>query len=300
MAYPYYPGQYPYAYATPYLPPQFISPQVSPLIPPADLLGSPYGSPRRVHFEDDVRPPPPRRERRPSWYAGMPGMAPPPNPAPFPSPPMLYTALPAMVPIAPMTTLSPPAYPGHHRRGSDSNLAAPGWATGAAYPMYTSPWVYPSPRPSQQLHPLLNGEQRGGPPVAFDLSLHDFRVMHLSASGQPTGIGLSWPLKLEPHERDRGSFLTIPFVSRDDAPITLGDVLIALHRHLQQRITQVEWKRLNPSEEVAVSRAYTRRCRTYPSRVDYLLDKYMFKGLVSAGSSQDGYEKVKLVVGPAR
>lgn len=235
-----------------------------------------------------------------------------------------------------MTALPPPAYPGHHRSGSDSNLAAPAWAAGAAYPMYTSPWMYPSPRPSQQLHPLLNGEQRGGPPIAFDLSLHDFRVMHLSASGQPMGTGLNvdelaqpathpgirkmtitcdaipqWPLKLEPHERDRGSFLTIPFVSRDDAPITLGDVLITLHRHLQQRITQVEWKRLNPSEEVAVSRAYTRRCRTYPSvealernqgvrRVDYLLDKYMFKGLVPAGSSQDGYEKVKLVVGPAR
>ena len=269
-------------------------------------------------------------------------MAPPPNPVPFPSPPMMYAPLPAMVPVTPMAALPPPlyspppAYPGHHRRSSDSNLAGPAWAAAAAYPMYTSPWMCPAAaQPSHQLHPLLDGARRGGASIAFDLSLHDFRVHRLSASGQPTGTGLSadelaqpathpgikkmtitcdmipqWPLTIE-QERDRGGFLTIPFTTRDDVPITLGDVLGKLHRHLQERITQVDWKRLRPSEEVAISKAYTRRCRTYASvehlernqgvrRVDYLLEKNMFVGLVPASSSQDGYEKVKLVIGSTR
>ncbi|KZT71543.1 hypothetical protein DAEQUDRAFT_110891 [Daedalea quercina L-15889] len=338
MAYPYYAG---YPYATPYLSPHYITPQVSPLIPPADLAGSPYDPPRRVHFEDDnVIPPPPRRERRPSWYAGMPGTAPPPNPAPFPSPPMLYAALPAMVPMTPMAAMPPPMYPaqpahfGHYRRRSDSNLPPPEWTAGAANPMYATPWFYGGP--SHQLHPFLDGTRHGGPLIAFDMSLHDFRVMPLSATGQPTGTGLTvaelsqpathpgikkmtitcdmipqWPLKIEPEERDRGGFLTIPFLTRDDVPITLGDVLMKIHRHLQQRITQVEWKRLSSAEEVAVSRAYTRRCHTFPSaealernqgvrRVDYLLEKYMFAGLVPTGNNQEGFEKVKLVIAPAR
>lgn len=343
MAYPYYAG---YPHATPYFYSPYGTPQVSPFIPPADLLGSPHTPPaRHVHFDDNVRSPPPQRERRPSWYAGMPGSAPPPNPVPFPSPPMMYTPLPAMIPMTPMSALpsplySPPtAYPGHHRRSSDSNIAAPVWAAGAVYPMYPAPWMYPAAaaaaQPSQQLHPFLDGARHGGPLIAFDLSLHDFRVHRLSANGHPTGTGLTaeelaqpathpgikrmtitcdtlpeWPLTIE-QNRDRGGFLTIPFTSRDDVPITLGDVLGKLHRHLQQRISQVDWKRLTPSEEGAISKAYTRRCRTYPSveilernqgirRVDYLLEKHMFVGLLPASSTQDGYEQVKLVTGSTK
>lgn len=254
----------------------------------------------------------------------------------------MYTPLPAMVPLTPMGALSPhlypapPAYPGHRRRSSDSNIATPAWAAGAVYPMYSSPWMYPAAAPpSHHLHPLLDGARNDSPLIAFDLSLHDFRVHRLSANGYPTSTGLTaddlaqpathpgirkmtitfdtipqWPLTIE-QERDRGGFLTIPFTSHDDVPITLGDILGKLHRHLQQRISQVDWKRLNPSEKVAVSKAYTRRCDTFQSvehlernqgvrRVDYLLGKNLFVGLVPAGSSQDGYEKVKLVTRSTR
>jgi hypothetical protein len=33
-------------------------------------------------------------------------------------------------------------------------------------------------------------------------------------------------------------------------------------------------------------------------KVDYLLDRFMFKGLVRAGRGDEGFENVKLMVGP--
>ncbi|OSX59355.1 hypothetical protein POSPLADRAFT_1048692 [Postia placenta MAD-698-R-SB12] len=248
----------------------------------------------------------------------MPGMAPPPNPAPFPSPPMLVTPLPPMVP------LGPPQHMTHQRRRSDGNLPQPAWYPWGTYPafvappyMYQQPQPQPQPAPSPQLHPMLNGEGRDGPALLFDVSVHTFQPMRLTSAGASSGPTLSldelgqqatyppcrrmkiscdiipqWPIELEAKEQERTLFLSIPSNSHKDAPITVGDVLIAIHRSLQRQISHVDWARLSQAEETAVARAYTRRCKTYGSveafeksqgvrRVDYLLDKYMFRGLIS-------------------
>ncbi|PCH40932.1 hypothetical protein WOLCODRAFT_51780, partial [Wolfiporia cocos MD-104 SS10] len=224
------------------------------------------------------------------------------NPIPFPSPPLLYTPLP--VPVA------PPADYYRERRRSDGNLPPLAWYP--AYPTFLPQYVQ-QPPPAHQLHPILNGESSGGPTVYFDLSLNTFSPIRISAPGQTTGVPLSldelkqhathpgikhmtikcdiipqWPIKLEA-QRQQSHFLAVP--STSDGPITVGDVLLAIHRSLQRQITHVDWARLSQSETTAVARAYTRRCRTFPSavafeksqgvrQVDYLRDNFIFKGLV--------------------
>jgi len=94
-------------------------------------------------------------------------------------------------------------------------------------------------------------------------------------------------------------------------PITLGDILVSIHQKMHQRISHSDWGRLSMAEEAAVSRAFTRRCRTESMRhnatyhsdielperqqgvkvVDFLLGRTMFRGLVR---SEDGC--VKMVV----
>ena len=94
-------------------------------------------------------------------------------------------------------------------------------------------------------------------------------------------------------------------------PITLGDILVAIHQKMHQRITHNDWGRLSMSEEAHISRAFTRRCRRESMRneggfssnmelperqqgvkvVDFLLERHIFRGLVR---SEDGY--VKMIV----
>lgn len=317
MASHYYPGQF--YYPTPYLYPYYHQPYTSPFIPPAPLPASPEPPRRQVHFEDD----PPRSDRRRSWAAPT---APPPNAAPFPSPPLLYTALPSMYPIAPPVNLN------HHRTRSDGNLPQPAWFAVPTYPPFMAPYTYQPAPPAPQLHPLLNGESREAPLLLFDLSFHTFKPVRISEQGRTNGNTLTsdelgqhathpgikrmkitcdlipqWPIVLEPRERERSNYLSVPSGSQD-APITLGDVLVAIHRSLQLQISHVDWARLSQQEETAVARAYTRRCKTFPSvedfeksqgvrRVDYLLDKFMFKGLVRSSAGQEGYENVRLLLG---
>ncbi|KAI0774639.1 hypothetical protein BD413DRAFT_438938, partial [Trametes elegans] len=263
---------------------------------------------RRVHWEDQPSP----RQRRPSWHGGL---VPPPNPAPFPSPPML----------------SP--YYMHERRSSDSCLPQPAWVT---FPTMIQP-VYRQPSPvPPAIHPLLNGENAGGPMLLFDLSLNTFSPQRITSRSQTSGTPLTleelrqpathpavrkmkikcdelpqWPIVLEPHSasRDRSPYLGVPAgAAAEDVPITVGDVLMAIHQTVQRQISHVDWARLSREQMHAVSAAYTRRCRTFPSaaafeeaqgvrRVDYLHERYMFRGLVR-DNVKDGFEKMRLVVGP--
>ncbi|KAI0960202.1 hypothetical protein AcW1_004780 [Taiwanofungus camphoratus] len=319
MANPYYP---PFYYQTPYLVPFYQQPQVSPFIPSILLQSSPNLAPRRVHFEDD--PVPPVRSRPPSWHAGI---APAPNPVPFPSPPVMYTALPPMYPLA------PPANYVHQRRRSDSCLPQPAWVV-PAYPSFVSPVVYQNPLPTNQWHPLLNGESPEGPLVLFDISLHTFSPQRITSRGDRSGVTLSmdvlsqqathpgvkrmtitcdmtpqWPVELRANEHERFNYLSISATS-DLRPISVGDVLFAIHSSYQRQVTHSDWMRLSQSEEMEIARAYTRRCKTFPSveafeksqgvrRVDYLRENYMFGGLKRT-AGHEGFENVKLVVGPKR
>ena len=89
-------------------------------------------------------------------------------------------------------------------------------------------------------------------------------------------------------------------------PITLGDVLYAIHQTMQAQITHREWAGLEDREEVAVGKAYMRRYKLVSGhesrlaaegvkRVDYLLKKVMFAGLTRKSGDQ-GYENLKLLV----
>ncbi|KAI0684383.1 hypothetical protein C8Q76DRAFT_636527 [Earliella scabrosa] len=285
---------------------------------------------RRVRFDDDE---PFHRARRPSWHGGL---APPPNPVPFPSPPIFVTPLP---PVMPLPGQAPaPAFT-HQRRRSDTCLPQPAWVT---FPTMVQPVAFQPPTPVPQIHPLLNGESAAGPKILFDLSFHTFNPQRITSFSQTTGTPLTleellepathppvrhmkitcaalgdWPIVLEPHttardrEREHSSpFLSVSARQSEEAPITVYDVLMAIYRTVQRRISQTDWAKLTRRQTNEVSAAYTRRCRTYPSaqafeeaqgvrRVDYLLEKYMFRGIMRENAA-DGFSKMKLLTGPAR
>lgn len=119
-----------------------------------------------------------------------------------------------------------------------------------------------------------------------------------------------WPIELKDRRSEpfaHSMLLQVPAME-PAPPITVGDVLNAIHRAMQTQISHVDWARLSKSDEIEIARAYTRRCRAFPSveqfeasqgvrRVDYLLKKYMFKGL-KRSKGDDGFNNLKLVIGP--
>ncbi|KDQ54281.1 hypothetical protein JAAARDRAFT_38441 [Jaapia argillacea MUCL 33604] len=296
---------------TPYLDPYTVQTH-TPFIPPTANLApsAPNTPPRRVvHFEDDCPAVP--RPRVVSWHAGMPT---PPTSVPF-----IITAPPQPVPIY-----------GHGRRHSfgNANFTHP-WA----YNANVSPWVWPSqPLPQALIHPLLNGESP--PPILFDLSVSTFSPHKFISVGQTIALSRDdlaqpathpptthmritcdaipqWPIDLQfpstPSIPTNSLLLQVPVHPQAITPITLGDVLTAIHRSLQTQITHLDWAKLNMSQEMEISRAYRRRCKTFPSveqfeasqgvrRVDYLGKKVCFRGLVRERGT-DGFENLKLIVG---
>ncbi|KAJ6461433.1 hypothetical protein C8R45DRAFT_842158, partial [Mycena sanguinolenta] len=114
-----------------------------------------------------------------------------------------------------------------------------------------------------------------------------------------------WPIDLP---TDRIS--PVP-LKMSEPPITLGDVLVAIHRKMHHPITHADWNRLSPSEQDLIARAFTRRCRREGTRsgtpystgdelperqkgvklVDFLQGNNMFRGLAM---QPDGV--VKMVV----
>lgn len=283
-----------------------------------------------MHFEDDERYQ--SRPRPPSFHAGMVGTAPPPNPAPFPSPPFIYTPLPSVVPLgpAPPGPIGAPHGYTHHRRRSDGMLPAPAFAV-PTWVIYPTP--APAPNPPPQLNPLLSAEYPNQPQVVFDLSLNHYDPQRLSHPGHNSTISLSreemsqpacypgvtrmeitcdelpnWKVVLEPHRERPSNFGYLAVPTEDvNTPVSVNDVLFAIHRLLQRQVTHRDWVALSPERATAVARAYTRRCRTFPTtqqfeesqgvrRVDYLESNYMFKGLVRYRGEQ-GFERLRLLVG---
>lgn len=116
-----------------------------------------------------------------------------------------------------------------------------------------------------------------------------------------------WKVSLEPYQERPSNMGYLAVPADTNAPITVNDVLFAIHRMLQRQIRHRDWVALSQQKSTAVARAYTRRCRTFPStqqfeesqgvrRVDYLEDKYMFKGVVRERGEQ-GFENLRLLVG---
>lgn len=304
---------------TPYTWPYFNQPVISPFYPPAQLPPSPNAGAgeRRVRFEDED-PYHANRPRPPSWYAGMPGAAPPPNPAPFPSPPLIYTQLPGVAHA-----------PTHGRRYSDGALPQAAWIQVPAWmPLYPQA----APQPQHQLNPLLNAENGHSPPIVFDLSFHTYEprkhsagsfssphltqdeLMQTATYPNVTRMVITCDeipdlrVVLEPYREQpsNSGYLTVPSGSGPAPPITVHDVLFAIHRKLHGQITHVDWRRLSDEQKTRVGRAYTRRTHALSTTrafeesqgvkwVDYLENRYMFKGLVRQ-RGEPGFEHLRLVV----
>lgn len=217
------------------------------------------------------------------------------------------------------------------------------WAfmpTGPAQPV---PAPAPAPEPTVLVHPFLDGKAKPpGGELWFDLSAHEFAPLRRLPNGvvvplsqeelmQPathpptTKMKITceavpqWPIELELEQLPvQGLGLdNVPQWVQDQnaaaaevVPITVRDVLESVYRHLQQQITHVEWGRLGRSEEMAVSRAFTRRIKSAGDagedemslgvkRVDFLLDKFMFRGLVPNKGSK-GFEDCRMVISAAK
>ena len=273
-----YLGYGPYTKRSPFIPPATLFPS-SPYPPSSPYLGP--NTPQGVHFDDTYWNAPPR-PRRPSWHGGIP-------PSPF---------------------LSTPSTPRHDRRRSFGGGFRP-WEP-------ASPWANTSSH--FQIHPVLNGEAPRTD-FYFDLASPSFTPLRSVGPGQSTVLSADelhepatypsitrmrithdaipqWPIDLEFHYDGYTSPASPP-------PITLGDVLYMIHFSLHRQITHQDWARLSLSEETAIARAYTRRCRSVPSsaqveasqgvkRIDYLLDKHAFRGLIRT-HDEDGFYHWRLI-----
>jgi len=293
---------------------------VSPFIPNAALYRSPYTDniplPDSPSFsftefpsasEDSTFPNTPlNRPRRGSWHV---------EPSyPFYTPPSPF--------FLPLPDTPDPFY---RRRHSFSLYPQPAIRT---WDPYYPPFLNPPVSPAQlHIHPWLNAQTWSGE-FLFNLADRRFNPMRKHLSGilrtiSPAGMDIlyqaatypplnrlriicdiipQWPIDLR-HQLDMmpdGSGMSFD-TTRTSAfpPITLLDILIQVHRSLHTRITHVDWAKLTLEEEMAVSKAYRKRCHAVGStgtigsreavqaellqgvkRVDFLLERIWFKGCV--------------------
>ncbi|KAJ6559851.1 hypothetical protein B0H19DRAFT_1234339 [Mycena capillaripes] len=192
-----------------------------------------------------------------------------------------------------------------------------------ANPNVCLPAFRPPPPPALQLiHPWLNGDAPS-PEFHFDLAPAAFLPLrcvptHPPSSALVTESELRAPAFHPPRFLLRITHPRLPFWPVDlprarnarTPPLTLGDVLGALHRALHKRITPADWATLGAGEQAHVTRAFVARCRAEAvrsgappallhdrevavrnqgvKRIDFLLEKTVFKGLVHVPWDSDG------------
>ncbi|KAJ7890313.1 hypothetical protein B0H13DRAFT_2341045 [Mycena leptocephala] len=277
-------------YTAPYHNPYYPTPQPgpSPFLPPSPSCtypSSPYlrasdlpGSPNAFNVNSILWPedapqyesqyaaswiPLEPRQRTNSWH----------GPALPPSSPFLAPTVPAF-----LRAQQPSFRPGHKKAKSWGT--APSWVTNA------NPYLNGgAAQPSVLIHPWLNGDT---PSLHFDCPLR--RV----ATAPPTSALVNDAELREPAA----------------APITLADVLVALHHALHTRITHADWATLGAEHEARVTQAFAARCRAFAARsgagpvqlrdrevtvrnqgvkrIDFLLGKTVFKGLVHDPGDLEG------------
>ncbi|KAF8636978.1 hypothetical protein AX17_003125 [Amanita inopinata Kibby_2008] len=301
----------------------YHTPQISPFLPPLEVNNyppSPYRgssplpgssntdlSPNTVQFPGSYEP-----FTTPQWQLPYRPRAP------------SYHGPPAQPPMSPFIPPSPLQWP---RQQKLSNPMYPNIVPSVVYP--ASPWspaisTYAELPPTFSVHPYLNGEVSRGD-IIFNLAAQYFSPSRLVAHNQampfvegdlvqaathPPVYRLrivcneipEWPIVLEydpeNYREQTGAMLSYP------PPITVGDVLSAIHRTLHERISHVDWAKLDHKRQYKISQAYTARCTNAPTmeqllkndgvkKVDYLLDKVWFRGLVRTG---EGPEVLRLVV----
>jgi hypothetical protein len=180
---------------------------------------------------------------------------------------------------------------------------------------------YPQFPSTLHIHPWINGDAPS-PEFVFDLSITNFSPCRVVGSEQLVPLSpadLQQPAFHPPVTNLRITCDMAPSWPIDlicpigmgmmPPPITLGDILVAIHKKMHQQITHDDWDRLSHSEEALISRAFTRRCRRenmraggryrtdheLPERqqgvkvVDFLQGRSLFRGLVR---TTDGYVKM--------
>ncbi|KAJ7647727.1 hypothetical protein FB45DRAFT_207238 [Roridomyces roridus] len=256
-----------------------------------------------------------RRRRRPSWHG---------------------TSSPRVTPFIPPLHLSPSLDGRIPLDHGGPHSAPPQWPTTSPYLYPTTPFmpnvpIYPSSnyvpgypqlysQPPPQIHPWLNGDAPSHE-FCFDLSMSSFHPQRLVGPDHAVPLTLAdlqSPAFHPPVTKLRIVCDQIPNWPVDlvygvngfgGPPITLGDILVAIHQKLHQRISHSDFARLSVHEVGEVTRAFMNRCRLESTRrgiafhsdseerqqgvkvVDFLVGKTMFRGLVRTA---DGY--IKMVV----
>ncbi|PBK63339.1 hypothetical protein ARMSODRAFT_1007772 [Armillaria solidipes] len=153
-----------------------------------------------------------------------------------------------------------------------------------------------------QTNPWLTTYAQAGY-LRFDLSMAAFNPIRVDNMGMRTQLGfneLSGPAT-HPHiQRMTVICDAMPYwpitIGDGSGGLSLGDVLQGLYRMMMWRISRSEWERFPEGDRTAIAKAFARRCRALGNsqlenaerqdgvkRVDLLLGKTMFRGLVVEG-----------------
>ena len=271
---------------TPFIPPVSLPSSPGLSTPPCIRPSTPYDTPYAAYGVH-------RPLRRLSWHAGIP---------PSPS-------------LQPLDT--PFRYRRHSFRWpydtSDHSVHDFYWT-------YPSTSLSPSPSPRFHIHSLLTREASF---AGFYFNLASPTVLPLRFIGPGRRFAVISPHELHqpatdpPITRMRISHDVIPqwpidigLLSVESGvdtihPITVGDVLYMVHASLGRKITHRDWDNLTISEQTEIACTYTQRYTNTPStievealqgvrRVDYLGEKYVFRGLVRV-HDEDGLFRWKLI-----
>jgi len=189
-------------------------------------------------------------------------------------------------------------------------------------------WTSPQ-EPSFHLNPWINAESPRFD-FHFDLSRPIFSPVRLYGGGQSFPLSKEemmqpatypsifqlritcdelpkWPIELEWSNYTPGLFSpSTQSYHTSPAPISLTDVLVAIHQALHQQIRHSDWAELNSREQESVGRAYTARCKAAGTiedqdaerakgvkRVDFLGRKTRMVGLTRSAPTF-GWENMKL------
>ena len=184
-------------------------------------------------------------------------------------------------------------------------------------------WTHHDSSHHIDIHPLLNGDTPYSD-LYFDLSSPTFSPMHRVCPEEFTTICSEelyqpatnpsitrmrithhsipqWPIDLKVHYYD------YHMAGGSQSPITVGDVLHTIYNSLHRQITHSDWYHLGDYKQDVVAQAYHRRCRNAPcimdleaiqgvKRVDYLKERYIFRGLVKV-HDEEGFFHWELLTG---
>jgi hypothetical protein len=219
-----------------------------------------------------------------------------------------------------------PAYLQAQQPFRPTHKKAKSWGTAPAWVTNGNPYFNGggSAQAGVLIHPWLNGDTPSSA-FHFDLAPAAFRPLRRIATVPPSGalvndFELREPAFHPPRFAMRIIHPRLPFWPVDLAlpagagananPITLADVLVALHHALHTRINHADWATLGAEDEARVTRAFAARCRAEAvrsgagpaqlrdrevavrnqgvMRVDFLLGKTVFKGLVRVPGDPEG------------